>query len=72
MSGNGGHKHRHKRLLQKRRRARRIGTANGARARAIVEAKGQTWDPAHNSTQQAMLNHHGRRVAVPPTGPRGK
>ena len=72
MSGNGGHKHRHKRLLQKRRRARRLGQENVAKARAIVEAKGQAWDPAHSSAQAQMLNHHGRRVALPPTPSRGK
>jgi hypothetical protein len=66
MSGNGGHKHRHKRLLRKRRRARRLGQENVAKARAIVEAKGQAWDPAHNPAQAQALNHHGRRLALPP------
>jgi hypothetical protein len=65
MSGNGGHKHRHKRLLQKRRRASRLGAQNVAKIRAIVEAKGQAWDPLHNPAQVQALNHHGRRAVVP-------
>ncbi len=65
MSGNGGFKHRQRRLKQKRRRAAKLGKENVAKARAHFEAKGQTWDPAHNAVQAQALNHAGRRVAIP-------
>ncbi|MCC7140418.1 MAG: hypothetical protein IT460_18520 [Planctomycetes bacterium] len=63
MSGNGGHKHRNKRLQRRRAQARRLGKENVARVRTMFEAKGQAWDPAKNSVQAQALNHAGRREA---------
>jgi hypothetical protein len=63
MSGHGGHKHRKKRLLQKRRQNARKGKDNLARVRARFEKKGQTWDPARHPAQAEALNHLGRRAA---------
>jgi hypothetical protein len=64
MSGHGGHKHRKKRLLQKRRSKARKGKANVARVRARFEKKGQTWDPARHPAQAEGMNHLGRRAAA--------
>jgi hypothetical protein len=64
MSGSGGYKHRSQRLDQKRRRKKKLGKENVAKARALFEAKGQTWDPAHNSVHAQALNHDGRRAAL--------
>jgi hypothetical protein len=65
MSGHGGHKHRKRRLLQKRARKRKLGRENVARVRARFEKRGQSWDPSRHATQAEALNHLGRRVAIP-------
>lgn len=62
MSGNGGFKHRNRRLKRKRSRATNLGRENVARVRKMFEDKGQTWDPTKNSVQAQALNHHGRRA----------
>jgi hypothetical protein len=61
MSGNGGFKHRKRRLAQKRRRTERAAKANVARVKAYFDRKGQTWDPLANAIQASKLNHGARR-----------
>ncbi len=61
MSGNGGYKHRKRRLERKRTQARNLGRENVLRVRKMFEDKGQAWDPASNSVQAQALSHAGRR-----------
>lgn len=62
MAGNGGYKHR-KRRLDRQRTARRLkAKENIRRVRNQFESKGQAWDPANNPAQQAALNHVARRA----------
>lgn len=64
MSGSGGHKHRKKRKIAKRRQTTRKARKNVARVRNQFEKRGQAWDPANNTTQLAALNHAGRHEVV--------
>ncbi len=64
MAGQGGFKHRKRRLDRKRTCRLLKAQENIRRVRNQFESKGQAWDPANNPAQQAALNHHARRVVA--------
>lgn len=64
MAGSGGFKHRLVKVRHRRQRRRLKARQSIARGRALVESKGQTWDPAANPQQQALLTHEARRVVT--------
>jgi len=64
MAGQGGYKHR-KRKLDRQKTGRLLkAKENIRRVRNQFESKGQAWDPANNPAQQAALNHAARRVVA--------
>ncbi len=64
MAGNGGYKHR-KRKLDRQKTARALAAKqNIVRVRNQFESKGQAWDPENNAAQAAALTHAGRRAVA--------
>lgn len=62
MSGNGGYKHRHRALGNKKGQSVKQAKENIERVRNQFESRGQAWDPANTPAQMAALNHAARRL----------
>ena len=62
MAGNGGFKHRKRKLDRKSTQNILKAKESLRRVRNEFETKGQAWDPENNPAQMAKLNHAARRV----------